>query len=480
MRVSAIRACKVVLWWCLIMQWVSCSTTEPQAYINHVTLQQGSFQQLIHSEGELVPVDKTTLQVPRRLWGTLEFLVPEGTVVKKGEEIARISTRQFTERVGRYLSSMETSQANMREKELRLPLEKLSIVEKEKTKAHAAELKSIDETKVRQGPREDERKRVEVEEQKARLQASAVPLREKQALQTQGYVSRQEVDSTRQTLLQQQTLAQQAALKQAQQTTTYRQPDIEKARLETRGAELEHKITRLEGVARESLLRTQQLSAKSRAASLGRRVRSIEDRLDNASMKAPFAGTVIYPRIWGDRVPYIGMEVYNGLPIVQVARTDHLEVHTRIHEFDIPNVKVGQSVTLKSRGVPVQELKGTVKKIQKLGKYKDETNPVGLKYFDVEIELVPAAGDAEKTVSETLRPHTQLDVVIEAERLPSVWSLPVEYVRTEKDTAYVWQKTGNTYVKKTVNMTASNGERAVLTGTWTGEEMFALPEDMER
>ena len=218
---------------CMLLN--SCRSEAPETYLNQQTIQQTIFRQVIKSEGELVPVEKTTLQVPRRLWGTLEYLIPEGSVVKKNDVIARISSRQFTERVGRHLSSMEDSQANMREKQLKLPLEKLQITEQEASKAHTAKIKALTETEVKQGPREDERTRLAVEENKARLQAESIPLNEKQQLQDQGYVSREEVAQTQQELLQQETLTKQARLKQIQQSNSYRQPDIEKARLETRG-----------------------------------------------------------------------------------------------------------------------------------------------------------------------------------------------------------------------------------------------------
>ena len=65
----------------------ACQSETATAYQNTVHLTQQDFQHRVQSEGELVPLEKTTLQVPRRLWGTLEYLAPEGTQVKKGDVV---------------------------------------------------------------------------------------------------------------------------------------------------------------------------------------------------------------------------------------------------------------------------------------------------------------------------------------------------------------------------------------------------------
>lgn len=439
---------------------------------NQITLKKGSFINIIESQGELVPVEKTTLQVPRRLWGTLEYLVPEGTQVKKGDVVARVSTRQFTEQVSRYMNNMAESRSEARIRQIKIPLEELKNRSSLTQETHNATLKRLTEEEVRQGPRENERVSAQVEEEKARLQASAVPLSAQEKLEAKGYISEAEVNTARQQLLQQETLAKQAELKQIQQSKDYRQPEITKAELETRAAELKAQITRLEGEAKSSLLRTQQLSSKSRSASLGRRVRNIEDRMNNADMTAPFAGTVIYPRVYGAQAPFIGMEVYNGMAIVQVAKTQSLQVLTKIHEFDIPAVKVGQKVRIKAPGIPDHPLTGKVSKIQKLARYKDESKPVGLKYFNVEITL-----DNARLPSD-FKAQMLVEVGIEASEKNEVWSIPLEYLVDEKETFYLWQVIGGETRKVTVKPGPRNANRVVIPGEWNGTETFVLPTEV--
>lgn len=463
----------------LIGLWICCLTlTHCQQknevnYSNQTPLKKTHFILNIESQGELVPIDKTTLQVPRRLSGTLEYLVPEGTEVKKGEVVARVSTRQFTEQVSRYLNNMAESQNEARLRRMMIPLEELNTRSDLAQQSHNATLKSLTEEEIRQGPRENERVATQVEKEKALLQASAIPLRAQEKLAAEGYISEAEVNATRQQLLQQETLAKQAELKQVQQSKSYRQPEISKAELETRAAELKSQITRLEGEAKSSLLRTQQLSSKSRSASLGRRVKGIEDRLNNAEMIAPFTGTIIYPRISGSQVPFIGMEVYSGMPIVHVAKTQTLQVLTKIHEFDIPSVKVGQKVKVIAPGIPKYPLTGSVSKIQKLARYKDESKPVGLKYFNVEVTL-----DDAKLPSD-FKAQMQVSVKIESSEQDKAWTIPLEYLVAEKESFYLWQKVGSEIKKTTIKPGARNANQVVIPGEWSGTETFILPAEAQ-
>lgn len=456
---------------CLLLSLacLACQADEAVQYTNQISLKKSAFVHLVHSEGELVPVEKTTLQVPRRLWGTLEYLVPEGTTVKKGDVVARVSTRQFTEQVSRYANNMADSRTEMRVRQMQIPLETLKMRSELAQQSHNAALKRLSEQEVRQGPRENERVAVQVEAEKARLQANAVPLEAQEKLAQQGYISESEVDTARQQLLQQETLAKQAELKHIQQSLAYRQPDVNKAALETRAAELQTQITRLEGEAKSSLLRTQQLSSKGRSASLNRRVRNIEDRMNNAEMTAPFAGTIIYPRISGVQAPFTGMEVYNGMPIVQVAQTHQLQVLTRIHEFDIPAVKAGQKATIIAPGLPQQPLQGEVSKVHKLARFKDESKPVGLKYFDVEITL-----DEDK-LPPAFKAQMQVQVSLEAQQLENAWLIPLEYLVSEKEQSYLWQWQQDKAVKVPVKTGPRNDNEVVITGNWLGTEHFVLP-----
>ncbi len=348
---------------------------------------QQPFVHQIQAEGQIKPVVTETLNVPRRMWGTLETLVPEGTQVKAGQVVASINTRAFQERIGRYAERYEKENGKLRESQAGLPLEKLKLEAEIAEKARLEAQQALELQTVVAGPRLDQRVAARVDKEIAALKSDVFPIQQKQQLYDKGYLSEQELQQAQQELRGYQTQRSTAGLTLDQQSRSYRQPDIALEQLKNKALKLDTQIARLSAQAQQSLLKTQTQNQASQMRSTQRRFKSFQERIDNSDLKAPFDGTILYPTLWGNEKPHIGMDVWNGLAIVEVARTDQLMVRSRVDEFSIPHVEVGQRVKLSSPGFPNQIFMGTIAKIDKLAKFKDETKPVGLKYFDIDVAL---------------------------------------------------------------------------------------------
>lgn len=428
--------------------------------------QWGEFLHEIVTQGELEPVVQETLTVPERMWGTLESLLPEGQLVQPGEVVARINSRHFIERMNRYTERSAEERANLMKQRAELPLEQLRIQASIEEKKRLTRLQQLEQLLVREGPRLDERVRVQVEEEIAALQAAFYPLNEKENLYQRGYLSEQELLSARQEVLSLETRRQQAALTRQQQSADYRQPEIQAATLKSKSAQLEKKIAELDGQARQALLRTQSRNQSSRVKGYERRFNNLQARIGGAELRAPFAGTILYPRLAGDQPPRIGMEVWNGMPVAQVVKTDSLCLRTRVDEFRIPHLQVGQKVRLSSPGLPGESVSGTVSKIQKLAKYRDERHPSGLKYFEVEIQLsrLPAG----------LRAHMHLEARIEVQRLSQVWTVPLEALEEQGSKTFLRLQEGGKIRLQAVEVLARSEDQAALKGNWTGREQILL------
>lgn len=348
---------------------------------------QQDFTHQIQAEGQIKPVITESINVPRRLFGTLETLVPEGTQVKAGQVVASINTRAFQERIGRYSERFEQEQGRLLETQAGLPLEQLKLQADIAEKARQQQQQALELQALIAGPRLDERVSARVNKEIAALKAEQFPISQKQQLYEKGYLSEQELQQAQQELLTYQTQQKTADLSLKQQTKGYRQPDIALEQLKNKSLKLDTQIAKLSAQAQQSLLKTQAQNQASRMRSTQKRFNSFQDRIATSELKAPFDGTVLYPRLFGNEKPHIGMEVFNGLAVVEVAQTDQLMVRSRVDEFSIPYVKEGQKVNLTSPGFPDRVFTGKVAKIHQLAKYKDETKPVGLKYFDIDIAL---------------------------------------------------------------------------------------------
>lgn len=396
----------------------ACRATTPEM-MSGMQPRQQTFVHQVQAAGKLIPVTRETLNVPQRSSGTLEMLVPEGTQVKKGQEVARINSRQVAERMSRFMERGVEEQANLMRQRAEMPLERLKIQTDVRDKQRNQQIQKLEQELVEAGPRLDERVRVRIQQEIATLKSEAYPLEEKESLYGKGYLPEQDVLSARQEVLSLETEAETAALTLQQQSREYRAPEIQDAQLKTQAAGLEFRITELEGRARQALLRAQTRNQGGRVRSFERRFADQQSRLTGTSLKAPFDGVVLYPdNAWGRQPPHVGMEVWSGVPLVQVVRNETLKVLVRIDEFQIPHLQAGQAVRLTTPGLPGAVFHGEVDKIQRLGKFKDEARPSGLKYFDVEITLPETPPE--------LKANMQIQAEIEIARLEQVWTVPLE------------------------------------------------------
>lgn len=481
------------------------------------------FTHVIHTEGQVKPVIMETLNIPQRMWGTLETLLPEGARVKEGEVVASVSTRSFMERISHYAERFELEQAQLRESQASMPLERLKIQSDIAEKERQAQQQKLDLQTVIAGPRLDERVNTRVKKEVADLKARNFPLEQKEQLYGQGYVSQAEVQQARQELLGYQTDRETANLTLKQQSRDYRKPDIEQAELKNQAVDLETRIAQLSGQAQESLLKTKNQNQTSRMQAYQRRYDSFQQRIAGAVLKAPFDGTVLYPKLWGNQRPYIGMEVWSGLSVIEVARTDQLLVRSRVDEFSIPHVHEGQKVSMTNPGFPGRVFTGTVAKIQKLAKYKDETKPVGLKYFDIDIALDgfgPLPQEALKDETPTAKPkraqrhrprngngqrppgawkkhkkshskpsstenspapeaallkaNMSVDVAIQVQTLSHVWTVPLEALVDKGEKSFLRLREKGKVLEREVDVLDRSDNLAALKGDFTGHEELVL------
>lgn len=432
-----------------------------------ITPQRGEFVHEIVTQGILEPVEQETLTVPERTWGTLESLLPEGAFVQKGQVVARINTRHFIERINRYTERSAEERANLMKQRAELPLERLKIQTDIQEKARQARLQELELLLIRESPRLDERVRVQIEEETATLKLHYYPLAEKEDLFERGYLSEQELLSARQDVLNLDTQRQLANLTRQQQSLDYRQPEIQAATLKSQSARLEKKIAQLDGQTRQALLRTQTRNQSNRVKGYERRFNSLQARMQGAEMRAPFSGIILYPRLAGDQPPRIGMEVWNGMPVAHVVKTDALRLRTRVDEFRLPHLKIGQKVRLTSPARPETVIGGKVSKIHNLAKYRDESHPSGLKYFEVEIQLTePLPGG--------LKAQMHLEARIEVQRLSAVWIVPLEVLEEQGNTTLIRLQKGGKIRTQAVEVLARSEDQAVLKGNWTGREHILL------
>lgn len=221
------------------------------------------------------------------------------------------------------------------------------------------------------------------------------------------------------------TIAQaEAALRKASLKTTAEKDLV--ASVDQKVLELDEQLARL---ALEQAKNKSDRAKKSDTAEIGSladhheylvsRVRELEANTAKMAVKAPRAGTVIYPTNWRGEKKKVGDSAWRMEAVVQIVGLGKMVGNGEIDEIDMARVAAGQPVSLKLDALPDAQLRGNVQEIAKSVAPKSEANPSNV----VKLKI---AVDAPGGIP--LRPGMRFRGEIETARLAGVIQIPAEAV----------------------------------------------------
>jgi hypothetical protein len=149
------------------------------------------------------------------------------------------------------------------------------------------------------------------------------------------------------------------------------------------------------------------------------RVRELETSSAKMAVKAPRAGTVIYPSNWRGEKKKVGDSAWRMEAVIQIVGLGKMVGNGEIDEIDMARVAVGQPVSLKLDALPDAQLRGSVQEIAKSVAPKSEADPSNV----VKLKI---AVDAPGGIP--LRPGMRFRGEIETARLAGVVQIPAEAV----------------------------------------------------
>lgn len=150
-----------------------------------------------------------------------------------------------------------------------------------------------------------------------------------------------------------------------------------------------------------------------------------QERLDDATVRAPVAGTVIRKEVEeGQIITSSVSNVSGGTTLVEVANLAELEIRTLVDEIDIGRVQPGLPVESTVEAYPEREFLGTVIKIEPQAVIEQQvtTFPVLSRIDNTEGLLLPGM-------------NADVDVIIHAR--PGVLAVPNEAVREMQDASTI-------------------------------------------
>ena len=145
-------------------------------------------------------------------------------------------------------------------------------------------------------------------------------------------------------------------------------------------------------------------------------------------IRAPRAGTVVYPTNWRGEKKKVGDNAWRAEVVLQVVALDKMIGKGEVDEVDISRLAVDQPVSLRLDALPDVQLKGKVTEIARTVQQKSWKDPS--KVLELELALDPTTSP--------LRPGMRFRGEVETERVSGVVLIPVDavFVTPEGPVAY--------------------------------------------
>jgi HlyD family secretion protein len=246
--------------------------------------------------------------------------------------------------------------------------------------------------------------------------------------------------------------------------------------------EKHRKLTELEGKAREAereLDRTKKSQkaatskCKSEADSTAVTTKLEKQTLDRlleqitrCAIKAPDDGILVYFKRFYDEVARIqpGAVVYYQQPIFTLPDLEHMKVKVKIHESVIKKIAPGQTATLQVDWLPNYPLKGTVKTVGTLANSEGWRQTVKEYVVEIDIDDLPT--------SVGLKPGMTAEVRIHVHTLPDMLMVPVQAVTEFDNKPVCYVKTRGGLDRREVTVGESNDQYiGILDGLKEGEDV---------
>ncbi|MEZ0374840.1 MAG: HlyD family secretion protein, partial [Candidatus Sericytochromatia bacterium] len=375
------------------------------------TVASGSLELSIPETGELGSAQEVRVNSP--FAGTLSQLLPEGSVLKKGQVLGRLeTTSKAQERTSAQLSLNEA------QVDLRLSaVERLRRAAEGKAKqATAGHDLKIEATRLKQLQTERDtvaltRVRENLRTLEQRMDILELEARERGRLYELGYLSRQERDQAQ---LQLDQARQERAQQQAELTTLQagpRKQEIGRQQLMLSRAKDAQRLAGQEAKVQLRVAEVQKRSAESRIAKYKKRYGYYDSLVRSGTLLAPAAGTLVYGKlkVGEEEVPIkSGDAVQEGVELVRLVDLAQPVLRLLIHEIDAPRVRVGQRVRLRFDAWPDKIYAGSVSRMLTVARQPLEADREEVRRFACEIKLLKP--DA------SLRPGMTAQAEIVAER----------------------------------------------------------------
>jgi HlyD family secretion protein len=366
-----------------------------------VEVRRAPFEKTLSLTGTISAKETLNLSAPTQ--GKLSFVVMEGQVVKSGDVVFALETKQMKDTLdaARIDLTVARSSLSKAEEEIRTSKVKnaLSIRESDATLAHA-------QLELDRAQKDLAKKQRQVENRI--LPAAEIPSAELQ---------------------------------------------VEQARLGLENARIAREKLDEEMKSGKETLALDRDAAAARLSKSQAQVSEAEDFLGKATVTAPRDGVAVHARSWRGQEWKAGDDVWQRQPVIELPDLSVMQVELDVHEADISDVKPGVPARIRFEAWPDLVLTGRISDVSGVAKElrdRDGKN-TGVRAFDAKIAL-----DAQ---DQRLRPGMTARVELVLDRRDDALVVPIAAIRKDGDASKVVLASGE---KRDVKVAATSADLAVI------------------
>ncbi|MDD5090324.1 MAG: hypothetical protein PHQ23_05345 [Candidatus Wallbacteria bacterium] len=393
-----------------------------------------TFQVRLKIEGEIICSREVSVSVPDRIWdGKIETILEEGTWVKTGEIIVRISAESMKNNAFDQSVEIQTTTLDQGKKALD---QQIDSAMKDFDLAEARHTLSIEElslagVKAGTDPRLIRKKELERSVLSKQIAFQESVLAGERLMLGRGFISQLQLDEQ--------------AVVQENQRLDLKLSSTEILLMKKRPGKLElfkaqssfegfsGRVLQLEQDI-EFMKKSLELTVKSGEMEIERmknELSTITDTINKCTICSPSSGIFVHPQEnwWGDGEITTGSAVWARMGLGRVVNPDDLIVKCRVPEMDIEKVRLGQAAVIKT---PAEDITGEVVHV---GKMAVPLYP-GVKVY--EIKVAPS-----KPVP--MIPGQQTSVELLVADLSDLFRIPVDFITLDSDREILPLDNGKTH-----------------------------------
>jgi RND family efflux transporter MFP subunit len=429
--------------------------------------------------GELViaVTDKGELESAQSVQGVCEIegggklvtIVPEGTLVKKGEVVARFDTDPLVKGVNEQEVKWEQAEGKVKATTSELEVQR-NKADSEIAKADLAlTLAKLDHESYEEGEFQ-----VELDKRKGTLELGRKELKEAEdnleftrGMVKKGFAQLEQIRVMELTVEGKRYAVRQneADLKVYEKFAKVRKLTELKAKAEDAERELER--TKKSQAAATDKAVSELAAAKKTAELEKRQLERLKAQLDKCEVKAPQDGILIYFKRPWDTESRIrpGVALVFQQPVFTLPDLTRMKVKVKVHESVVKKVRVGQTATMRADALPGQFLHGKVTNVATLAQ-GDDWRGGGVKEYETGVSI----DDLPKEAG--LRPGMSAEVRILIKTIPGALTVPVQAVTEAGGKHVCYVVAGDRVERREVAIGEGNEQLVqVLDGLAEGEKI---------